>query len=69
MFHKNDSPNQTQKSSGLLNDLWSICLSYFYICFNSVEGHKRLSRLSQQSAGYVKLDFRKIFDIQLFRFS
>ena len=28
--HKNDSPNITKKSSGLLKDWWSICLSYFF---------------------------------------
>ena len=35
MCHKNDSPNLTKKSSDLLKDWWSICLSYFFSCFNS----------------------------------
>ena len=45
MSHKNDSPNLTKKSSGLLKDWSSICLSYFFSCLNSIEGHTRLSRL------------------------
>ena len=35
MSHKNDSPNLMKKSSGLLKDCWSICLSHFFSCFNS----------------------------------
>ena len=42
MSHKNDSPNLTQKCSGLLKDWWSICLSYFFNRFDSMGGHKRL---------------------------
>ena len=34
MCHKIDSTNLTRKSS-LLKDWWSICLSYFFSCFNS----------------------------------
>ena len=45
MSHKNDSPNVTKKSSSLLKSWWSICLSYFVSCFNSMEGRKRLSRM------------------------
>ena len=45
MSHKNDSPNLTKKSSDLLMDWWSICLSYFFSCFNSVDDHKHLSGL------------------------
>ena len=43
VFQKNDSPNLTKTSCGLLKDWWSIGLSYFFSCFNSLEGHKRLS--------------------------
>ena len=35
MSDKNDSSNLTENSSGLLKDGWSICLSYFFSCFNS----------------------------------
>ena len=35
MSHKNDTPNLTKKSRCLLKDWWSICLSYFFSCFNS----------------------------------
>ena len=35
MSHKNDSPNLTKNSSGLLKDWWSNCLSNFFSFFNS----------------------------------
>ena len=35
MCHKIDTTYLTQKSSDLLKDLWSICLSCFFSCFNS----------------------------------
>ena len=54
VFQKNDCPNLTKKSCGLLKDWWSIGLSYFFSCFNSLEGHKRLSRLF---SGYLRAKF------------
>ena len=42
MSHKSDSPNLTKKSSGLLKDWWSICLSSLFLF---MERHKRLSRI------------------------
>ena len=51
---------QSEKSSGLLQDWWSICLSYFFSCFNSIEGHKRLLRLfsGNLSAMFVRKNRR-----------
>ena len=34
LCHKIVSPN-LKESSGLLEDWWSFCLSYFFSCFNS----------------------------------
>ena len=50
MFHKNNSPNRTKKSSGLLKDWWSILLSCFFSCFNS---WKATVAIFRQSAGYI----------------
>ena len=53
MSHKNDSANLTKKSSGLLKDWWSICLSYFFNV--SIHGKPQTSIAAnfRQSAGYV----------------
>ena len=45
MSHTKDAPKLTKKSSGLLKDWWSICVSNIFRGFNSMEGHKHLSRL------------------------
>ena len=43
--HKIGSQNVHKNSSGLLKGWWSICLTYFFSCFSSMENHKLLSRL------------------------
>ena len=41
--HKNDSPNLSKKSSGLLMDSFSICLSFFFSCLNEMFENVRSS--------------------------
>ena len=51
MSYNNDSRNLTKNSSGLLKDLWSICLSYFFSCFISWKA----------TSGYFPAIFRLCF--------